>query len=116
MILVRATCSYESNIETANSRKNLKYQDVKRDLEAQHYTVTLLPYEVGSRNRTALESLFRTNKIKVKTGQLFKKHVQNCLIVLIFNFPCKRTANMAKSPIFFSLVDPLALRPHGLIL
>ena len=78
IILLELTCSFESNIEAANSRKKLKYQDLKRDLEAQQYTVTLLPFEGGARgqvtkrNRNALESLFRTNKIKVKTGQLFK--------------------------------------------
>ena len=42
---------FESNIETANSRKNLKYQDLKRDLEGQNYVVTLLPFEVGSRGQ-----------------------------------------------------------------
>ena len=69
IILLELTCSFESNIETANSRKNLKYQDLKRDLEGQSYVVTLLPFEVGSRgqvtkrNRTALENVFRTNKI-----------------------------------------------------
>ena len=78
IVLLELTCSFESNIETANSRKKLKYQDLKTDLEAQHYTVTLIPFEVGSRgqvtkrNRTALENIFRTNRIKLKTGQLFK--------------------------------------------
>ena len=76
--LLELTCSFESNIEAANLRKNRKYQDLKEDLEARNYSVTLLPFEIGSRghvtkrNRIALSTIFKTNHIKVKTGKLFK--------------------------------------------
>ena len=78
IFLLELTCSFESNIEAANSRKTLKHQDLKTDLEGQGYSVILLPFEVGSRgqvtkrNRTALENIFKTNRIQIKSGNLFK--------------------------------------------
>ena len=57
----------KSPVKVRNKVK-IKYQDFKTDLEAQHYTVTLIPFEVGSRgqvtkrNRTGPENIFRTNR------------------------------------------------------
>ena len=76
--LLELTCSFESNIDAANLRKLRKYQDLKKDLEANKYSVTLLPFEIGSRgqvtkrNRVSLENIFKSNKITVKTGKLFR--------------------------------------------
>ena len=42
--LLELTCSFKNNI--SNRRK---YQDLKKDLEAQKYSVTLLPFGIGSR-------------------------------------------------------------------
>ena len=49
IILLELTCSFESNIESAHIAKRKKYQDLKTDLEAQKYSVTLLPFEIRSR-------------------------------------------------------------------
>ena len=46
--LLELTCSFENNIESAHISKRRKYQDLKKDLEAQKYIVTLLPFEIGS--------------------------------------------------------------------
>ena len=79
IILLELTCSFESNIDAAHVRKVGKYQDLKEDLEARNYKVTLMPFEIGSRgqvtkrNRTALADIFKANQIKVKTGKLFKE-------------------------------------------
>ena len=79
IILLELTCSFESNIDSANARKNRKYQDLKEDLEARSYNVTLMPFEIGSRgqitkrNRTALADIFKTNQVKIKSEILFKE-------------------------------------------
>ena len=77
--MLELTCSFESNIESAHIAKRKKYQDLKTDLEAQKYSVTLLPFEIGSRgyvtkkNKTELQNVFKLNQIKVKSGNLFKE-------------------------------------------
>ena len=48
--LLELICSFENHCGTANSRKTQKYQDLKTDLETQGFTVTLLPFKVGSRD------------------------------------------------------------------
>ena len=76
--LLELTCSFENNIESAHISKRRKYQDLKKDLEAQKYSVTLLPFEIGSRgyvtkrNRTELQNIFKLTQTKVKSGNLFK--------------------------------------------
>ena len=76
--ILELTCSFERNINSANIRKLGKYQDLKKDIEKNGYSVTLLPFEIGSRgqvtkrNKTALENTFKINQIKIKTGPVFK--------------------------------------------
>ena len=76
--ILELTCSFEQNINSANIRKLGKYQDLKKDIEKNGYSVTLLPFEIGSRgqvtkrNKTALENIFKIMQIKIKTGPVFK--------------------------------------------
>ena len=47
--LLELTCSFKNNIESAHISKRRRYQDLKKDIEAQKYSVTLLPFKIGSR-------------------------------------------------------------------
>ena len=107
ILLLELTCSFESNLETANSRKTKKYQDLKTDLETQGYTVTLLPFEVGSRglvnkrNKTALENIFKANKISVKTGKLFKEMSKVALLCSFSIFHARDQPTWQDPPFYF---------------
>ena len=68
-----------------------------------------MPFEIGSRgqitkrNRTKLADIFKTNQIK-GARKIIKRNVQSSNVMLLFNIPCKRTANMVQSPISVPLV------------
>ena len=76
--LSELTCSFENNIEAAHISKRRINQDLRKDLEAQKYSVTLVPFEIGSRgyvtkrNRTEIQNIIKLTEIKVKSGNLFK--------------------------------------------
>ena len=77
--VLELTCSFESNIMSANARKSLKYTQLKLDLEEAGYTCSLLPFEVGSRgyvskaNRANLINTFVTNSIKANALKCIKQ-------------------------------------------
>ena len=105
IILLELTCSFESNIEAANLKKNRKYQDLKEDLESRSYNVILVPFEIGSRgqvtkrNRTALETIFKTNQIKVKTGKLFKEMSKVALLCSFSIFHAREQPTWLSPPL-----------------
>ena len=55
--ILELTCSFERNINSANIRKLGKYQDLKKDIEKNGYSVTLLPFEIGSKNMSKISLL-----------------------------------------------------------
>ena len=76
--LLELTCSFKTNIDSANIRKTKNYNDLKGDMERNGWTVALVPFEVGSRglmtrrNRDSLIGVFKRNRIKLKHTALFK--------------------------------------------
>ena len=76
--LLELTCSFETNIDSANIRKTKNYTDLKGDIERNGWTVALVPFEVGSRglmtrrNRDSLVGVFKRNRIKLKHTALFR--------------------------------------------
>ena len=76
--LLELTCSFESNLEKANIRKSINYNDLKGDLEKAGWKVMLVPFEIGSRglvnrrNKESLMSAMKRNNIKIRRIQLFK--------------------------------------------
>jgi hypothetical protein len=78
IVLLELTCSFETNADSANLKKRIRYRDLKTDIEAKGYAVTLLPFEIGSRghinqrNHSAITQTFRETKFKVKTKQIFQ--------------------------------------------
>lgn len=78
IVLLELTCSFETNADSANVRKKIRYRDLKTDIEASGYKVTLLPFEVGSRghinkrNTMAISQILRVSQFKIKTKQLYQ--------------------------------------------
>ena len=76
--LLELTCSFETNIESANLRKTKNYNDLKSDLQNQGWNVALVPFEVGSRglmtkrNQDSLIQVFKRNTIKLRHTSLFR--------------------------------------------
>ena len=76
--ILELTCSYEKNIESANTKKFLKYFDLKEDILKAGWSVNLVPFEIGSRgmvtkrNKTSLMETFKRYQLKVKHKQLMK--------------------------------------------
>ena len=70
--LLELTCCFESNEESANSRKTTTYRDLKSDLEEKGFQVSLVPFEVGSRgninnrNKSAITQILKDFGFKVK--------------------------------------------------
>ena len=77
--LLELTCSFETNLEKANIRKLITYNDLKGDLEKTGWKVMLVPFEIGSRglvnrrNKESLMSAIKRNNIKIRHIQLFKE-------------------------------------------
>ena len=76
--VLELSCSFEKNIESAHQIKELRYFDLKTDLQQAGWLVNLVPFEIGSRglvtkrNKTALINTFKRNHIKVKHNNLIK--------------------------------------------
>ena len=76
--LLELTCSFETNIESANLRKTKSYNDLKSDLQSKGWNVALVPFEVGARglitkrNRESLIQVLKRNAIKLKHTALFR--------------------------------------------
>ncbi len=51
IVLLELTCSFETNADSANLKKMIRYRDLKTDIESKGYEVTLLPFEIGSLER-----------------------------------------------------------------
>ena len=63
--LLELTCSFETNADSANVRKSIRYNDLKDDIKLANYKVNLLPFEVGvrghcnGRNKKAISEILR---------------------------------------------------------
>ena len=68
IFLLELTCSLEQNSNTANAYKTSKYTPLKSDLEAQGLSVSLVPFEVGSRGHVTRENKMRLITVFVKNG------------------------------------------------
>ena len=75
--ILELTCSYETNIESANTYKSTKYNDLKKDLEKAGWKTKLIPFEIGSRglvtkrNKTTISKALKEVKIKINLKKLF---------------------------------------------
>ena len=75
IFLLELTCSFESNVDSANITKTLKYTQIKQDIEDKGYTCILLPFEIGSRgyvskrNKVALMTVFTATKMKTNAAK-----------------------------------------------
>ena len=78
VFILELTCSFESNIEFAKTRKQTKYIPLKTDIEDKGYSCHLIPFEVGSRgyisksNKTNLMNIFLVNKLKPNVREISK--------------------------------------------
>ena len=78
IFLLELTCSFESNIQSANALKTLRYTPLKLDLEEAGFYCNLVPFEIGSRgyvsksNRANLINTFVTNGIKANALKCIK--------------------------------------------
>ena len=71
--LFELTCSFESNIDSANKIKFEKYQDLKKDLESAGWRTELVPFEVGSRGFISKRNITSITKM-AKLVQVKKRH------------------------------------------
>jgi hypothetical protein len=74
--LLELTCSFETNIDAAYSRKYKNYTDLKSDLENSGWAVQLDPFEIGSRghvtkrNKDTLMKTARHISLKINHKKL----------------------------------------------
>ena len=61
-------------MDTANAYKTSKYTPLKSDLEAQGLSVSLVPFEVGSRGHVTKENKMRLITVFVKNGLKMNVH------------------------------------------
>ena len=79
IVIMELTSPLEGNIEAAYQRKMTKYTPLKLDLEEKGYSVSLVPFEIGSRgyvsqrNRENLINIFVANKIDYNVIKLCKE-------------------------------------------
>ena len=70
--LLELTCPLENNIRKAHDKKELKYTQLKIDLEEKGFQVQLVPFEVGSsghitnHTRKSLEDVLKKYSIRMK--------------------------------------------------
>ena len=70
--ILELTVSFETNIEAANIRKQVKYNDLKQDINKNGYITEIIPFEIGSRghitkrNREALKKILKQKKETTK--------------------------------------------------
>lgn len=70
--ILELTVSFETNIEAANMRKQVKYNDLKQDINKNGYITEIIPFEIGSRghitkrNREALKKILKQKKETAK--------------------------------------------------
>ena len=74
IFLLELTCSLEQNADTANAYKTTKYTPLKADLEAKGLSVSLVPFEVGSRGHISKENKMRLITVFVKNGLKLNVH------------------------------------------
>jgi hypothetical protein len=71
------TISFEKNIDSANLRKFLKYQELTEDLRNRGWETENVPFEVGSRglvtkrNKKSISDILKKWQIKTKKSQIF---------------------------------------------
>ena len=79
IVIMELTSPLEGNIEAAYQRKMTKYTPLKIDLEEKGYSVSLVPFEIGSRgyvsqrNRENLINIFVAYKINYNAIKLCKE-------------------------------------------
>ena len=79
VILLELTVPFTRNIEAANTKKRLRYENLTRDIEDAGYKCSNIPFEIGSqghmtsRNRETLVYLCHTFKIRK-----FQQIIRNC--------------------------------------
>ena len=70
--ILELTVSFETNFEAANIRIQVRYNDLKQDLNKNGYITEIIPFEIGSRghitkrNREALKKILKQKKETAK--------------------------------------------------
>ena len=105
--LLELTCSFERNILAAHQRKSTKYIPLKRDIESEGYTCTLIPFEIGSRghvtrvNRSNILNTFMQHKINTNVNKCIKQLSKISLLCSFSIFHAYQQPSW-KSPPFLS--------------
>ena len=84
--LIELTVPFETNIEVAHSKKELRYTNLKDELIEQGYKTTLTCYEIGAlghvttKNKTDINRLLKNLKVTAKYKKLITQMSKTALL------------------------------------
>ena len=108
--ILELTVSFETNIEAANIRKQVIYNDLKQVINKNGYITEIIPFEIGSRghitkrNREALKRFSNKKRRQQRNASIIWLKLASCAHLQYLKHPVWRNGMIPPSYIHNNLV------------